>query len=782
MSKVLILDTILRNPKLKKQFEEAYNAPVGSTKRKAMTSVLSSIKKIGDRTINKPQDGQGGGPASDPFSSYGAFSTNAFNQTPNIGVMKPAPTNSITGNKTTTPATLGTPDANRSDFVKTVDAANDVARDIGTGAVDMMSSAKNFIQPAIDAPLNVSSSIVAMGEAVPSWVNTYFTGGKYKELKDTYGGQQIIARMNAAKDKQAEFNKIAAENKNTGLIGPQNKPAGTPAGPAGEIVTGQDGKVYAMDSTGKQTLLTTPAQIGEYRFKKGYTDSRKTKTVAVNQPMGTGQTGTGNTSSTPQGYSGGTGAANPEIQGDTLILESGPLATFNAQMSSEANRRKFFPGQTEDFYKNGSGNLQAMLADMKAHLKTESGLDALDKQYNEALLTQQNIVPDLIDYVKRRETAIKDLDGLIAKAEADYGKSTNIAQAKAQKDYITNLYTMKERQSVKYTDMINRAQQVADKDLTRLTTKINDVTTKLNSDIADMTNITTEQYNNMKALVTEAWTYADQLPAKQLAKKQLIAAEAALDAQNQAGALGATGTGTGLLNISEAKSYRDTILDNEEKLKPGMDLTTALGDYTTMVNNNTDKSAISAMYPVNAIRSGYKNGLNAQIKGANGDLSSDDATSLQNLGKYLQDFENNKAKLDAISPTDANGQLTGEFGNGTFRDQVADTLISGAQRLIQGYIPGNEATLKAATLDLKNVSTDAEAGAWKKKYSSLPQPILLGLLQSRLDLKTDFNQYYGLNKTGGFAGLGGSDSFNNGIYDKISYGLKALINRDPAAQ
>jgi len=764
-NKILVLDTILRNPKLKRQLEEAYGAPIGSTKRQSMKDTVSSIKKIGDRKFNNNvQDGQGGpGPSStgldQRYSSYTDLLSNPYNQTTSVNVPKAAPSNALSKKP-------------QSQFSSDVNAVKTGAQSQFTeDASGLINSGSGAFEGAYNAGKLLIGGAEAAVEGAAKHVGNYFFGDKDKDItmaKDTWGGRMISDVNNFYPTNLPKTNTASAVNVANQVKAKTN----------GTIVT-ENGKAVAVSADGKtKTIIKDPTELAAYVFKKGYADTRTSTGTTAKTNKNTPVPPGGNVTQGPAMPDGSMVAnKNPqaELNGEQLAIDAGPLATYMNAMSSEKNRRQYFPGQTESFYKNGSGNLSAMLGDIKSNLKTEYQIDRLEDQYNQTLLSQQNIVPDLTDYVKHRDTAIKDLDGLIDKAESQSARSTDAVHMAAHDDYIKNLYTLRNRQTVKYTTMINRAQQVADKNLTRITNEINQANADMRDRLATETAITTEQYNNMKALIAEKWTMADQLDANRVAKKELAAKELALDDAIVARSLGLTtdGTGDNLLTIAQAESYQNRNLDKDNNFLPGMNISNIIAEYATM-KNDKDGSPVDPQYPIQSIRKGISTGLNAQIKDANGDIVTDDSTSLKNLQEYLQQFNANKAKFDGLSPTTGTDQ-----NQGIFREQIASVIVAGAQKLIDKYTPSNIEALKTATVALKNVNVNDEnsLAAWKRANSSVPSAILDGLAQAKADNKASFNDYFGLNKTGGFIGVGGSDSFDKVIADRIMYGIKALTSR-----
>jgi len=59
-SKIIFMNTVLKNPVLGKKLMEAWDAPIGSTKRDQARSMLSSIKKATYNKYSRGEDGQGG--------------------------------------------------------------------------------------------------------------------------------------------------------------------------------------------------------------------------------------------------------------------------------------------------------------------------------------------------------------------------------------------------------------------------------------------------------------------------------------------------------------------------------------------------------------------------------------------------------------------------------------------------------------------------------------------------------------------------------------------------
>lgn len=792
---VLVLETILRNPKLKRKFEEAYNAPIGSTKRQSMMDTVFSIKKIGDRKFNNRQDGQGGpsGVSSnleDRYSGYATLATSPYNQSTSVSIPKAAPANALSAPKT--------------QFQNDVSGATNAVGEAVSGLPSLYSKGSKVFDTMYNTAKLGAGALLAADEYIPRAINNYFTkpaGYNTTLAKDTMGGRMIsdVNNFYPVDGEATPSKNSAAKNVASQVLGVTN----------GTIVKDPSGKLYAKDPSGNLTYIKDQKTLVDYVKNKKFSDISGTdagkippvnveawnaavkgsgtsspmtmKNVAAGAMAGVApyKGGASDTGSSMSSGSESSGPAAPELYGDTMAINSGPLATYMKAMSSEANRRSYFPGQSEDFYKNGSGNLHAMIGDLKNSLKVEYGIDDLEAKYNDALLSQQNIVPDLKDYITRRDTAIKDLDGLIAKAEHEnaYSTTSDPAFRGAQNDYVKNLYTLRSRQSTRYMSMLDRAQQVADKNLTRITNDLNTKIADFNDRLATETAITTDQYNNMKDLITESWTQANNLDANRVAKKELAAKEAALDLSALNGASGSgtgAGDGTGLLGIPEYKSYRDINLDTNENLKPGRDASTILAEYNTV--KDKDGNTISAQYPVQTIKTGFQNGLSVKTKDANGDMIPDDQKSMENLKDYINQFNATKAKLKELSPAPGSGE-------GVFAEQIGDVLLGGAQKLIDKYVPGNIETIKSATKSLKNISKDnaGEIAKWRKANSNIPSAVLDGLEQAWMNFRgNDFDDYFGLKNTGSW--ISPSDTFDQKITDIINYGVKTLIGTYTVAQ
>jgi hypothetical protein len=464
-AKVFAIKSIMNSPKLSKILDEGLQAPIGSTKRQRARSVVAIIKKMSnantDNSIKNQyselyrrtfsQDGQGG-PNDTIIGSSPTFIRRA-----------PTPTLTSSANKGFTgllPSLWG--------IAKEIPGA---IQTVGQGIGEI--GAGTILGTGALGEMGLSSLIRPSGTNVPNFGQT--------------AGAQLFKQLYPSTAQASTVPKPVTTNK------PTTTPVITPAG------------------------AKTPAQLG-IGFESANPALSYTPTqgqAGYIAPAGTAETTdtsglTGATGPAPTD----TGEINPLAGGDyerlwTTLPASVRQALLNAitpgqfalSMLNSGDLDKLhalLPGVPDSALPTGAG-LQGQIDALSDRLKEEYNLNQLSNEYNNAIQSGSTLSIDLTDYIKGRDTYIKNVDDMIAGVKNNmYNKGlTDPASNAANKSYLDYLTVLKGRQNNRYIDLLNnsitRNQAVVTNIENQYNTNFQNYKDQLTSDAA----ITTDMYNKM---------------------------------------------------------------------------------------------------------------------------------------------------------------------------------------------------------------------------------------------------------------------------------------------
>ena len=444
---------IMRNPQLSKTLKDAWDAPIGSSKRHNASKIISVVGKLRQ---NKIFDGSGGPAIATTTDPRGRIPSNYDD------IMNASTTNSYQS-----PPVAPIRDVYGSSSGPVAGSLPWVAKTVGQG---------------------VSEAVQGLGSIIGSVPSTYYNLGK-----DTLEsmGKSLISSYKP-------LGGIAAANE-TFLTG---KPL--------EQTTGA--KIFSIGSMGQTPAqapvtapVTTPAvaKPSATGAKAGTTMPWITPNM-WNQPFGTTassapkDTTLGAGTDIPSGPAdqnapSPTGATDPTVNAyytkfpwlESILGANPTLDEFTQALGAHVDDlQKMFPGIDISSLASASvlNGQKGSLVDM---LNQKLGLDALTYQAKNMLDQGQNLQGNLTDYIVGRDKFVKDIDKMIDDVQnkqlySAWNDPNIVAQ---NKDYLNFLYTLKGRQNANYDDIVKRASDKWTKDYTSLTNEITAVTSQYNAEL-----------------------------------------------------------------------------------------------------------------------------------------------------------------------------------------------------------------------------------------------------------------------------------------------------------
>lgn len=569
-AKTLALKSIMNNPKLSRILEDGFNSPIGSTKRDQCRSIVSIIKKIGSPSGS---DGQGGfsfdrsqkNTSNDPYkwllkkSNDGQGGTNplvsGFNPlapgtsyavSPDI--LKRAPV--------ATGVNFGYDSSPKTGFQSDVSAMKNY---VGSSPTAFQETLEKNVYPVtnnlFDTGYNVAklagAGALAVGQYVPQGILDYFTkpSGEGIKLKDTFGGK-IISDVNnfypaGTTVKKTNITPAAPPGNAQSVLSPAVDPAGNPISSdakPGSIVQ-NDGKTY--------TYINNDGTIHYGTIGDNYADKTVSSSTSETPAATPGTTETGSTDGTTLGANplvgtpleGVWATLSDDVKNSLLnTLSKGQFSTIT--MADRAKLRAIFPGVPEDQLPFGAG-LQGQIDSLQKRLWEEHGLDQLANEKMNLINSGATLSTDLTDYMKGRDTYIKDVNQMI-KGVKDNMKTGNDSPAaqRMNKDYLDYLTILKGRQNNRYIDLLNTSVSRHDAKVANITNQYNTMLADYNADLSRDAQITVDKFAEMKTNLEEMWSAVQGAPeaARNAEMQRLQIDKAKVD--NLTSALKLSGDGT----------------------------------------------------------------------------------------------------------------------------------------------------------------------------------------------------------------------------------------------
>lgn len=687
-SKLFAIKSVMDNPKLSRIIEEGYNAPIGSTKRDKAKSIVSILEKLGssdrtnslgvsvsknnnkgesaysfiyDKAFSSPAkssaDGQGG-PAD--MSANPLFSGTSIFSGPSFLKRAPEPSQGFSSRISPKSSPVQPSSSQPSSaFQSDVSAMKDY---VGGAPTAFQEALKKNVYPAGEAAFNQGYNVVKMGgsiplafgEYVPRAIYDYFTkpAGQGVKLKDTLGGKIISNRgsfYETGREQPAPIKTVETAKPEAAKVegAKTDMPEGL-KGTSGEaewnkLTPEQKNEFYALPEAEKNKFIssfssmttTTGAPLETTETAEPSTDATTGLTTSTNPLAGTPYEASWNklpdnvkdmilSSTTPGGFA------------ERGMSDADALAALSPQYLQEL--RAMFPGVPDAQLPLASG-LTGQLDALKKRLKEESQLDALANERKTLLEGDSTLVPDLTDYIKGRDTYIKDIDNMITgvKNEMKTGGS-DPASVAANQGYLNYLRILKGRQNNRYIDLLNSAVTSHDNKMKNATEAYNAALKVYNDEVSSAEKMTTARYNQV---------YKDLSSLYELVKSgPQDAIEAAIKYQQllkttRENIKEAAGDKEDLDYQAEAKKYQDKVLettgDNQGKFLTNIDLY----DIAS-VSLNAGKSANSF---ITILLEGLSNATSpSEIK-----------STKQKIDKFISDGGEKLLEYHGYVPTDASG-------------------------------------------------------------------------------------------------------------------------------
>lgn len=456
------LKAIMNDPKTSKLIEEAWNAPVGSTKRAQARAIMTSLKRA-----SRNNDGMGGPGDVPSSSSLGYFGPNNFS-----GKTSFSPVDQNYQNLNTASSMSASTTA-----IPTILPA--APQDLGINSWNRPSSLPGLALKAGGGLLNLIGSVPgAIGSTVKAGGNAVLGG-----LANVAGTEYGLGRnlMNWAMSSNYK---------------------GTPLNENNPILDFAAGRSQAA----RDEMLKWPVVQS---IAKG--QGNRMQTASNTQAATTNGTGPTSTNSQNQGSAPVTEV--PPTDQDTEMLPWQSLQTIiqdavnsGAPASSIAyqvmgNRdllKKLFPNIPED--QLPAATLAETVKDLEERLKEATGLDDLARQKMNLVNSGNYLVQDLNDYIAGRDEYVKKVDSMIDSVKGKALTNALMTDPQSQRSneaYLNMLYLLKGQQNKRYLDLVNAASAKYNADMTSLDNEVAVKSNEYQTLLAQDAPIAQEQYNQI---------------------------------------------------------------------------------------------------------------------------------------------------------------------------------------------------------------------------------------------------------------------------------------------
>ncbi len=540
-NKIDAFNSIMSHPKLSKIIGAAFDAPIGSTKRKQALSIINSIDKIYDRKFR--EDGQGGPTTVTPkWGQSAPTKTNYLPYTPQtntpyskLTVLPPAP-----------------PMIN-------IDQSGSVVR---TPGMDLYEQGQKNLQNPQQNIQNGSLSTTG---------STSYTGAP-------------LLNLNKPIQQKSDF-EIQAE-----LLGKQNKSIeNRPREPFPPLNKSYDSSQFAKNVTNinqsKQQVVQKPVTQ-----KYGIT-TEEIKGISIQQEganeLYNGLISAGIDSKTAvnvvkQNYNGLSPTTHEETEQKTttpindiekIAMESPGEEVFKSNIRSLPieELRKMFPGTSDEYLPIGA-SLSRQLDALSETLKKEKGLKYWEEKSIEQAKLGKTIIPDTQKYIRERDEYISGIDKMINDTEHKLIDTFNPDDIKHLNDYVDYLNTLKGRQNQSYTAFLNANIEAYNRESDRINYEYTKARDDYNETFQRKSTIKTEDYNNWSKKLDEKWKQIHDANDKE----KILDWEIKLDNYNKS-QLNTIKSIIDLNNnnsnfISEQKDYSDRFVDKDSILHPSVNI------------------------------------------------------------------------------------------------------------------------------------------------------------------------------------------------------------------
>lgn len=586
--KIHLMNSIMQHPKLSRTLSDAMRAPIGSTKRKHVKSIVSVLNKVYEN-----HDGAGG--PGDPF----ATSTSPF------AGMTLSPDGQL-GTGTTTPQNTFVIPAAPSPFSQSFSSNFNT----GTPSTPATSGSTPSLYSALNPtykPPQTSSLQGPNGIIQSSWYPTPGSGlmslnGPSTKMENTAApvldaSDLVKNGMQFGSGPSLDLN--AAVNSG-GLSWDSGKP------PALQST------VDSTTQTGQQTGPQTGTQQG------GSQSSGLSYSGSGDIGLSGGDTG-GSTAAPGSLEAAAQDAANKNLGGATFAMKA---------MQDKNLLKQLYPGVPDDQLPVGA-SLTSQINDLSKMLKNEYHLDSLQSQLTQKINAGVSLPNDITAYIRGKDQVIGHIDSMLQDVQ---NKLPNLdlndpMQSATMKNYQNYLLIMKGRANQRYVDWANDSINQFNAQTTAIQNAYNTAKDLYTSDFTTKSAAKQEDYNRTYSVLTDLYNNISAAPDKELQRQmleaQLTAAKqsiitsalqaAQIDAQNAAVN---TGGGASLMSAITGGMFTP-----EESMKAFDFVTKAFTDSKGAMNTGLSIDSILANtakmnLPASAVLFAYSNILSQKINSA----------------------------------------------------------------------------------------------------------------------------------------------------------------------
>lgn len=457
-NKLDTLEFLMSNDKTSKIIKEAFNSPIGSTKRERAKAILSILKRASG------EDGKGSAANFEAYNrpeekkkEYGFESYIVFPYVPDPNEDGQGDASSYMENLKNT--TLGGPLVGAGEKIGS--AFQKAGSTIGSG----LSSALDRTASIYKIPGQMASSAY---NVLPEPV---------KELNMAVYGYDPKTGLKIG---ETPTKTTSTPTKTTGLGTQEN------------VTYGYDPSVFKIEgATGETTGETVGETAGEESTEAG--DLKTLYDNLVNSDYSLKK------------------VENPTTNEELLynlavdaISKNTGSELFASSVLGNKDYATLFPG-AEDFFGKSLADAKKETSDL---LKKEYGVDELKNEVLNITKRNSTLKTDATNYIKGKDEYVKALDAKLNEANDRFlsGDVSDPALQKSYENYKNYLTVLKGRQEQSYQDYLQQTIDMASSELQTLSNSYTSAVNAFNEAITSENASTEEQYNNIKTALTGMYT------------------------------------------------------------------------------------------------------------------------------------------------------------------------------------------------------------------------------------------------------------------------------------
>jgi len=373
-------------------------------------------------------------------------------------------------------------------------------------------------------------------------------------------------------------------------------------------------------------------------------------------------------------------------------------------IASNTGAQLFASGITEEKF---GGNLSQYIEKIDKDLRTEYNLDELENELSDITSKKENFLPTLRNYIGGRDQYLKKINKMIDRYEekVDEYDMSDPQTAKDYENYLNYLYTLKGKQTQRYTNYLNSSISDYNADVAKLENNYNTIYKRFETARTSKVDIAKEDYENLYNSMVGLYTSLEEAPTK-FANLKILNDQAGITTIDAFGnAIGGT-TNTDPDFLKKKKTYYDDLTDKDG----GLDLT--------------------------KISSGGLAEWFSQIENSQGNLEAGRVALDSLMSKSLA---NTTSEEDKIKLVGTYKELITDLANsGDYGKQLADELSASLGQTsydsFHTYITKNIKNIESALKELLQgkgrwLAKDIPSGlvdkeSWEKRYSNLDKTFL----------------------------------------------------------